>query len=194
MADTSASLLGRLRDRSDVGAWNRFIHIYTPLVQGWLCRLAAPPSEIDDLVQEVMTVVVRELPDFRYDPARGSFRGWLRTITANRLREVWRARRSRPTASGDGEFLNMVEQLEDPASSLSQLWDHEHDRHVAHQLLATIEPDFEPKTYQAFQRVVMGGEKAAAVAAKLGLSVNAVLIAKSRVLARLRQEVQGLTD
>jgi RNA polymerase sigma-70 factor (ECF subfamily) len=88
----------------------------------------------------------------------------------------------------------MLDQLEDPNSALSKQWDLQHDQHVARRLMELIQPHFEPKTWQAFRGVVIDGQKAAEVAPKLGMSVNAVLLAKSRILSRLRQEMRGLTD
>jgi RNA polymerase sigma-70 factor (ECF subfamily) len=90
--------------------------------------------------------------------------------------------------------VQVLEQLEDPNSALSQLWDREHDQHVTRRLLELIEPEFSATTWQAFRRVVLEGAKAAEVAAELGITANAVWIAKSRVLARLREELRGLTD
>ena len=84
--------------------------------------------------------------------------------------------------------LGRLDELEDPQSALSRLWDVEHDRHVARRLLALLEPQFEAATLAAFRRVVLEGRKPAEAAAELGVSVNAVLLAKSRVLRRLRQE------
>src|SRR5262249_3840718 len=124
----------------------------------------------------------------------GAFRGWLRTITVHRLREFWRARRYRPEATGASDFLDKLEQLEDPASGLSRLWDEQYDRHIVHRLLEMIRAEFRPATWQAFEGVMLRGERAAAVAQRLGISVNAVLLAKSRILARLRQIGQGLID
>lgn len=194
MSDTSASLLDRLRDQSDSAAWQRLLDLYTPLIRGWLRRHAPLEQEADDLVQEVLAVVVRKIPQFRREPRTGAFRRWLRSITVNCLRDSWRARRGRPIATGAGDFDQMLQQLEDPESDLSRLWDQEHDRHVTHRLLEQIKPKFEPKTWQAFQRVALDGDLPDQVAAELGLSVNAVFIAKSRVLARLRQEGEGLLD
>ena len=140
MTDTSASLLERLRVRPDAASWERLVDLYTPLLRGWLRRNGVQPEDVDDLVQEVMEVLVRELPHFRYEPKRGSFRGWLRTITLNRLRMFWRSRQSRPIATGDSDFADKLQELEDPHSTLSQLWDREHDQHVAYRLLELIEP------------------------------------------------------
>lgn len=194
MSQTPVSLLERLRERPDPESWRRLVDLYTPLIHGWLRRHSVQPSDADDLVQEVLGVMLRELPRFHYDPGRGSFRSWLRQVTVNRLRAFWQARRSRPVAAGGSDFLKMLEQLDDPGSGLSQLWDREHDRHVTRRLLEHIRPDFEPTTWRAFERQVLDGVKPAVVAGELGVSVNAVFIAKSRVLRRLRREMQGLVD
>ena len=139
-------------------------------------------------------MVVREMPNFHYDPQKGRFRNWLRTILVNRLRDFWREEQARPRATGDSDFLDKILcQLEDPASDLSRLWDQEHDQHVAQHLLETVKGMFASTTWQAFQRV-MSGEKPADVAASLTISVNAVYVAKSAVLRRLRQEMEGLAD
>ena len=88
--------------------------------------------------------------------------------------------------------MDLLAELEDDGGRLSRLWDREHDEHVARQLLRRVEVDFAPATWRAFRRQVIDGVAAAAAAAELGLSLNAVLIAKSRVLSRLRQEAAGL--
>jgi RNA polymerase sigma-70 factor (ECF subfamily) len=194
MSETSVSLLERLRVRPDTASWQRLVGVYTPLLHGWLRRYPLQPADADDLVQEVLAVVVRELPQFQHNQRPGAFRRWLRTILVHRLRAFWRARQARPAATGDSDLVQMLEQLEDPHSGLSRLWDEEHDRHVVHQLLELIEGEFTPSTWQAFRRVTLGGEDERMVAADLGLSVHAVFVAKSRVLCRLRREAAGLID
>jgi RNA polymerase sigma-70 factor (ECF subfamily) len=191
MPDTSASLLQRLRDRPDGDAWGRLVAVYTPLLQRWLAQYGLQASDADDLTQEVLAVVVRELPSFEHNQRTGAFRRWLRTILVNRLRGFWRARQNQDAARDLGAVLD---QLEDPQSGLSRLWDEQHDRHVMAKLLEQIEPEVAPSTWQAFRRVVLEGREETAVAAELGLTVNAVFIAKSRVLARLRREARDLID
>ena len=100
MSETSFSLLNRLRLQPDAESWRRLVDLYTPLIQGWLRRHAVPAADADDLTQEVMAVVVRELPQFNHNQQRGAFRNWLRTITVNRLRVLWRSRQTRPQATG----------------------------------------------------------------------------------------------
>ncbi len=194
MPETSISLLERLRLRPDDASWQRLVELYTPLIRDWLARYAVPDFDADDVVQEVLEALVRELPHFRHDLRRGAFRRWLRTITVNRLRNCWRARRSRPVATGDSDFEKILDQLEDPDSTPSHLWDDEHDRHVARRLLELLEPEFEPTTWRAFHLLVLEGKSTAETASEVGISVNAVRIAKSRVLSRFRQEVDGLID
>jgi RNA polymerase sigma-70 factor (ECF subfamily) len=194
MIGTSETLLERLRLCADADAWRQLVDLYTPLIRAWLRRDVKLGEEADDLVQEVLYVVVRKLPQFRREPRPGAFRCWLRGITVNCLRNLWRSRRGRPMAIGDGEFNDVLRQLKDPESGLSRLWDREHDRHVAQQLLALIRPHFEQTTWAAFQMVVIDGLPAGQVARELGVTVNAVLIAKSRVLGRLRREGAGLID
>jgi RNA polymerase sigma-70 factor (ECF subfamily) len=194
MSETSVSLLDRLqRDQNDA-SWQRLVDLYTPLIRGWLRRHAAAEQEGDDLVQEVLAVVIRRLPDFHREPRTGAFRCWLRTITVNCLREFWRERRLRPVATGDSDFLHTLQQLTDSSSGLSRQWDEEHDRHVTAKLMRLIEPQFEAKTWRAFQRLALEGAAPEDVGAELGMSVNAVFIAKSRVLSRFRQEAAGLID
>jgi RNA polymerase sigma-70 factor (ECF subfamily) len=194
MAETSVTFLERLRTQPDEDTWKRFVELYAPLIRGWLGRHSVSAEDAEDLAQEVLAIVVRELPAFRHNQQPGAFRSWLRIVSVNQLRALWRRRRGEAAASGNSEMARMLDQLADPNSSLSQLWNQQHDQHVTHRLMKMIEPQFEEKTWQAFRRVALDGVKPAAAAAELGMSVNAVLLAKSRILSRLRQELRGLTD
>jgi RNA polymerase sigma-70 factor (ECF subfamily) len=193
MHETSASLLDRLRDSPDDASWQRLVDLYTPLIQSWLRRQGVQSADADDLVQDVLAVLVREVSAFEHRRP-GAFRSWLRAITVNRLRNFWRARQARPAATGDSDFAHALDQLEDPDSELSRLWDREHDQVIVRRAMELIAPEFTSSTWQAFRRLAVDGAAVAAVAAELGLTSNAVLIARSRVFNRLRQEVQGLVD
>ena len=191
--ETSVSLLERLRTSPDEAAWRRLDGIYRPLILQWLRRDPKLGEEADDVAQEVMHVLIRELPGFQRQ-RNGSFRRWLRTVTAHRVLAHVRARQHRPVALGVPLEECPLAQLDDPNSELSRLWDEEHDQHVLRRLLELVEPVFEPTTLAAFRRVVLDEVGAAQAAEELGLSVNAVLLAKSRVLNKLRQEAKGLID
>lgn len=191
---TSLSLLERLRADPKDTAWQNLVEIYTPLIQNWLRRHQVKEADSDDISQEVLAVVIRRLPEFEHNGREGAFRNWLRTITVNCLRDFWRSRKNRPTATGDSDFQELLAQLEDPASGLTQIWNQDHDRHVTRKLLEMLRPQFEPVTWQAFQRFALDGLSAAEVARELKVTTNVVFIAKSRVLARLRQEAEGLLE
>jgi RNA polymerase sigma-70 factor (ECF subfamily) len=194
MNPTPISLLERLRLRPDSASWQRLVDLYAPLLRAWLERYAVPHADADDLVQEVLSVLVRELADFQHDLRRGAFRRWLRTILVNRLHAFWRSRRSASAGVGGSNGDELLERLEDPSDDLARLWDLEHDRDVLRRLIGLLESEFEPTTWAAFRLVALEGRSNAEVAAALGLSVNAVRIARSRVLTRMRQEAEGIID
>jgi RNA polymerase sigma factor (sigma-70 family) len=194
MAATSATLLERLNDPSDSVAWRRLVDLYAPLIKAWLRRHGVLASDAEDLTQDVLGVVVREVSRFRHNGRPGAFRTWLRTITANCLRQSLRSRRIRIAAAGPPDLVGLLDQMEDPASDLSRRWDREHDQYVLDRLLDLIEPEFEATTWRAFRMQLIDGVPAKAVAAELGMTANAVLIAKSRVLSHLRREADGMVD
>ena len=194
MSVTSLSLLENLQQSPNDSAWQRLVDFYTPLIRTWLRRYALLDQDIDDLVQEVLAIVVRKMPEFRRKAQTGAFRRWLRTITVNCLRGFWRSQRFRPKIAGNAGFAQVLDQLADANSALSKLWDQEHDDHVARRLLEMIRPRFEAKTWLAFQRVALEAVPVDQVASELGMTANAVFIAKSRVMHLLRQEAQGLLD
>lgn len=193
-APTSKSLLAKARDCSDQSAWRRLTELYEPLIQKWVRPHVAQRADADDVVQEVLTTLVRELPRFNHNDRAGAFRAWLRTITVHRLQAYWEKRAGVPVASGGSAVHEALGELADPASALSRAWDDEHDRYVTRTLLASIELEFQPATWRAFQLQLADGQTPAQVAQALGISVNAVLIAKSRVLKRLRERAAGLVD
>ena len=100
MFETSLSLLDRLRASPDDADWTRLVEAYSPLVRTWLLRSDVQAADADDLVQEVLLVVHRELPAFQHNQRRGAFRCWLRQIVVFRLRNFWRSR-GRLIAAGD---------------------------------------------------------------------------------------------
>lgn len=193
MNETSLSLLNRLRS-PDSDDWNQLVEIYTPLLRFWLRKYDVRNSDTDDLLQEVLLAVSNDVRNFQHGGQPGAFRGWMRAILVNRLRKFWRARDRRPGARADSELDARLAQLDDPASEMSRIWDRDHDQYVLRQLLTLAEPHFESATWSAFCRVALDGAKPDVVAEELGISRNAVVIAKCRVLNRLRQESDGLIE
>jgi RNA polymerase sigma-70 factor, ECF subfamily len=194
MNNTSIGLLERLKHaQPDALDWRKLQDVYSPMIHRWLLRLPNLQHEVDDLTQEVLVVVFRALPSFerRRD---GSFRAWLRQITVNRIYAHCKTRRKQPLVMGDRETELVLAQLADPTSDLARQWDQDHDQQVFQKLLATVQADFAPSTWQAFNRFAVEGWPAAQVAGELGLTESAVVQAKFRILKRLREEAGELLD
>jgi RNA polymerase sigma-70 factor (ECF subfamily) len=186
--DTPASLLLRLRQPTEQAAWARFVELYTPLLYSWSRRLGLQSQDAADLVQDVFIVLVEKLPDFRYDPQK-SFRAWLRTVLLNK----WRNRHRRHTAVP----LDAVKDpLPDRAATdaVDAFGEAEYRQHLVGRALHLMQSEFQPATWKACLEVVADERPAAEVAKRLGITVNAVYLARSRVLRRLREELDGLFE
>jgi RNA polymerase sigma-70 factor (ECF subfamily) len=185
--DTSASLLERLRRPAEQEAWSRFVDLYTPLIFYWARRLGCQEPDAADLVQDVLTLLVRKLPEFTYDRHK-TFRGWLRTVTLN----VWRNGRRRPELPREANPPALSDLAgPDPAEAFGEA---EYRRWLVGRALELMRAEFQPTTWRACWECVVGGKPAAQVAAELGIGVGAVYMAKSRVLSRLRQGLADLLD
>ena len=185
MAPTSHTLLQRLKNPADPEAWSRMVFLYTPLLQDWARRSGAVGPDVNDLVQEVFVVLLRELPRFDYD-SKGSFRGWLRKVTVNKWRELRRR-------SGKDASAHSMEHSESSVPSECDEFDEQEYRdHLVNRAWELIQTDFEPVTQAAFWQTVVLGRPTAEVAQELGVSAVVVYQAKSRVLRCLRAELAGL--
>jgi len=189
---TSISLLERLRAAPEDSDWSRLQEIYLPLIRKWLGRVPGLGEEAGDLAQEVLIILVRELPQFKRE-RDGSFRAWLRLVTVNRLRSYRKQKARRPKLSLEAADA-FIDSLADPNGDLAQEWEREHDRHVFQKLLAIVRSDFGAATWTMFEQFALQGLPAAEVAARLNVSVNSVIQAKARILKRLRQEAGEFLD
>lgn len=194
MDATSFSLLERLQSDAQSPAWQRLVELYDPLIRHWLRRHEVLAQDADDLAQEVLAVLVRRIGEFEHNGRTGAFRAWIRAITANCLRDFYSVRRNRPLATGSSSLQDVLAEWADPQSSISRQWDDEHDRLVTRRLMEMLRSEFAPTTWKAFEGLTFKGQTAQEVATDLGVTPNAVYIARSRVLARLRQEARGLID
>jgi RNA polymerase sigma-70 factor (ECF subfamily) len=185
--DTPASLLERLRQPAQEQAWARFVELYTPLLYSWARRTGCAEADAADLVQEVLTLLVRKLPEFTYDWHR-SFRGWLHVVARNCWRNLRRRARLPRTANApEPDELAAPEPAE-------PFWEAEYRQRLVGRALALMRAEFEPTTWKACWECAVEGRRAADVARELGVRVGTVYAAKSRVLSRLRQELDGLLD
>jgi RNA polymerase sigma-70 factor (ECF subfamily) len=187
MDRTPASLLERLREPDPQAAWERFVHLYTPLLCHWARRLGASGPDVDDLTQEVFAVLLQKLPTFEYD-ATQRFRGWLWTVTVNKYRE-----RLRRNAEAPAALVRTPAEAVAP-DTLAALVEADYQQYVVQRALQLMQHEFQPATWQAFWECTVNDRAPAEIAAELQLSVASVYAAKSRVLRRLRAEMQGLLD
>ncbi len=191
MTMTPLSLLERLRSNRDDDSWRKFISLYGSWLDRVLRQAGVADTDVDDVRQEVLAVLFQELPHFEHNGNPGAFRCWMRNIVINRVRRYWRSRQAADRRQAESVPW---QSLDDPAAALEEYWDREHDRHVMEELLKLVETSFSRSTWLAFRRQAIDGLRAAAVASELGISVNAALLAKSRVLARLRDEGRLLLE
>jgi RNA polymerase sigma factor (sigma-70 family) len=190
---TRASLLLRIRDPSDRLAWNDFVQLYAPLIHAYGMHRGLQDADAADLVQEVMRRVARSIPQFEYDRSRGSFRGWLLTVTPNELRKMAARKSSRAQASGDTAVRSLLEQEPDEPAGDDQ-WDREYQWNLFLWAAERVKAEFRAATWQAFWRTVVEGQAIEPVAQELKLSTGAVYIARSRVIARIRQEIATVEE
>ncbi|MCE9568087.1 MAG: sigma-70 family RNA polymerase sigma factor [Planctomycetes bacterium] len=186
MTSTPASLLERLTTGGDAAAWSRFVDLYTPLMFNWCRGVGLNEADAADFVQDVFVLLVEHFPKFRYDPAQ-SFRAWLKTVLLNAWRKHQRKLSRAPAHDGNPDLVPDT----DPGVIVEEA---EHRDYLVRRALAIAKADFEPITWQACWEFVVNDRPAAAVAAELGISVNAVYLAKSRVLRHLRTELAGFLD
>jgi RNA polymerase sigma-70 factor (ECF subfamily) len=186
---TSRSLIAGAQ-LADQAAWERLVGLYAPLVSAWCRRLRVAEQDHLDLVQEVFAAVANHLARFQKSAPSDSFRGWLATITRNKVHDYYRRRSVEPLAVGGTEASQRVADVPDPSPTEDDdLLADVAMSDVLSRALDAIRGEFQPTTWQAFWGVVVDGRPAADVAAELHMQKGAVRVAKCRVLARLRREL-----
>ena len=188
---TSRSLLERVR-ADEAGSWDRLVALYAPLVHHW-CRLCSLQDEdIADVFQEVFLAVATHIAGFRKDRAGDTFRGWLRTITRNKITDHFRRLGKEPAGVGGTEVLQRLADLPDSEASEGSVVESQAERGLFLRGLDLIRGEFEERTWQAFWKTAVEDRSPQDVAQELGMSNGAVRVAKSRVLQRLREELGDL--
>jgi RNA polymerase sigma-70 factor (ECF subfamily) len=186
---TRPSLLVRLRDVRDQEAWRQFVQLYGPVVYGYGRRRGLQDADAADLTQEVLRAVSAAAGRLAYDPRRGAFRGWLFTVAHHKLHDL-RARGRRPgQGSGNPAVHARLEEHPAPDDDLA-VWDQEYERRLFRWAAEQVRPRVQDSTWRAFWLTAVEGRSGKDVAADLGMTVAAVYLARSRVMARLRDQVR----
>ena len=192
---TRVTLLARIRDGQNAEAWREFVQIYGPVVYRFARNRGLQDADAADLMQDVLRSVARNAPRMEYDPARGTFRGWLYTVTRNKIYNFLGSQKNRPRAAGDSdahERLDATPAREEDGPD--EEWEREYQRRLSGRAMERVKGEFQPATWQAFWQTAVDGKAAAEVGAGLKMTAGAVYVAKSRVLARLRDEVKKMMD
>lgn len=198
---TSQSLIRQVKT-NDAAAWDRLVHLYSPLIYYWCQRCGLPDQEIPDVFQEVLHAVARNVDRFRFN-GTGTFRGWLHTLTRNKVYDHFRktGHQARPVGGTEAkQFFELLPSTE-PMSAVEsekEMFSGETGNSVRREMLqralANIRPHFQEQTWQAFWMVVIDGRETGDVAEVLGMRTGTIRVAKSRVLKRLRQEFGDSVD
>jgi RNA polymerase sigma-70 factor (ECF subfamily) len=188
---TRASLLLQLRDGANHGAWQEFVRLYSPVVYGYARKRGLQDADAADLMQDVMRSVSAAIGRLDYDRSRGTFRGWLFTITRNKVFNFLSARRIRPQGSGDTTTNRLLAEHPDDAEAADD-WEIEYQRRLASLAMERVRGEFQEKTWRAFWMTAVEGQEVPEVSRLVGLSSGAIYVAKSRVLARLKEEVEAM--
>ena len=186
MSTTPVSLLERLRSPGNQKAWERFVDLYTPMLYAWSRQMGLQESKAADLVQDVLIILIQTMPEFTYNKNK-SFRAWLWTVTRRRYLNTIKKDSRQPFATD--KTAEWVDE-----SPKDQFVEAEYHKYLVNRATKVMQAEFQPTTWRAFWESEVEGKSAAEVAAELGITPNAVYIAKSRVLSRLRQELAGLDE
>jgi RNA polymerase sigma-70 factor (ECF subfamily) len=188
---TGSLLLLVLSDPANPQFWAAFVDRYGPKIYGWCRQRGLQEADAQDVTQEVLTQLVQKLRAFTYDPHKGSFRAWLKTLTHHAWCDYLESRRR---AGGDTagaaiqERLETLEAREDLLKALEESFDLE----VLEEAKARVRLRVTPRDWQIFEDLALGGRSGPAVARELKMSVSATLMAKSRVQKKLREEIRRL--
>ncbi len=188
MLETRATLLIRIRDPKDASAWTEFVRLYAPLLHAYAMKSGIQDADAADLTQDTLRLVLRAAPEFVYEPTRGSFRGWLLTIARNQVRKFQVKNANRAVGTGDSQVQAMLADLPGPTE---ELWDREYQLHLFYWAAHRVKPEFRENSWQAFWQSVVHNQAIEDVAAHLKMTPGAIYIARSRITARIRQEIQN---
>ena len=193
LPETRASLILRLPDPADARAWDDFVQIYAPLVYRLARRQGLQVADADDLVQDVLSAVARSVESWLDRPDRGQFRAWLLRIAKNLAINSLTRHKHRPIGTGDSNMAHLLSQHPD-SNGAAEEFDIEYRRELFLWAAQRVREQIAEPTWQAFWLTTVEDKPIAAVASQLSMSVGSVYIARSRVMARLREQVRQFQE
>jgi RNA polymerase sigma-70 factor (ECF subfamily) len=190
-SSTSSSLVARLRHApADAPAWEEFVRRYGPRIHAWCRGWGLQDADAQDVSQDVLVDIARQMRTFRYDPAR-SFRAWLKTLAHGAWCDFLSSPQRRVRGGGGGEALRLLRAVE-ARDDLARRFEEEYDLQLLEEATAQVRQRLEPATWEAFRLLAFEGLTGSAAAARLGMKVGAVFMAKSRVQKLLKEAIARL--
>ncbi len=189
--NTRVSLIERVCDHRDEEAWNDFAALYAPLIYSYGLKRGLQDSDAADLAQDVLQIVIGAVKKFDFRSRRGSFRGWLLTITLNRIRRKHII--SKRQVAGSGR-TTVAHALQHQAEQEQLSWDREIRFRLFEWAAEQVRGEFQAKTWQAFWLTSVEGQQPADVAIQLQMSLGSVYVAKSRIVARIREKAASADE
>jgi RNA polymerase sigma factor (sigma-70 family) len=190
---TGSVLLLLLSNPADPQNWSNFVERYGPTIYGWCRQYGLQEADCQDVTQEVLTQLVHKLRTFSYDPGKGSFRSWLKTVTRHAWCDYLDSRRRAGGVAADETILQRMETLEareDLLNTLAETFDLE----ILAEAQARVQLEVSPRDWAIFEALALEQRPGPVVAKEMGMTVTAVLTAKSRVQKKLRQQIRLLEE
>ena len=193
---TKATLLDRLKDSQDRASWQVFYDIYSGLIFNLAIKSGLNRVEAEDTVQETLRVVADQIATFKYDPAIGSFKGWLYNIARWRIADQFRKRDpvlSLAMNPETGTGTRLIERVADGSrESLEEIWNAELEKSLLDSAMSKVRRQIDPQKYQLFDFYVNKDWSPEKVATMFGVSTNQVYLAKHRITELIKEEVVRL--
>ena len=187
---TRPSLILRLRNPDDLRAWQEFVEIYQPVIYAIARKRGLQEADAEDVTQDALTRIAKCIDHWDPDPAKGSFRGWLATITRNLVIQFFRESIRLPSSGLDSQIDELLDRSSNGSSTHAQEFDLERERQLFLWAARKVQPRFEPRTWQAFWLTAVEGQTVSSVADRLSTTKAQVYVARSRVMSLLKQTVE----
>ena len=190
---TRSSLLQRLKAWDNAADWKEFFDTYKRSIHGLAMKCGLNHAEAEEVVQETMLAVAKQMPGFVYDRSIGSFKGWLFTITRRAVgKQLAKRARNPSNPTGGPESPAELDAIPDPAPGFEQRWEEDWRRNLAEIAVDRVRRRISPKQFQIFDLYVHQHLPMEQVTQILNVNVAQVYMAKLRVTAAIRSEVVQL--
>ena len=187
-------MVTRLKDRADDETWMQFVELYGPMIFRFVRSRGLQDADAADLVQEVLRRIGDSIGRLEYAKEKGGFRAWLFKITRNCLSTYFEKKKRTNPVGNDTAQLALLNQVPNETEELTELWEREYQRQLMARAIEVVKPGIEPKTWAAFEMTAIQDLSAEQAGERIRMSRGAVYVARSRVTAKLRAEVERLMN